>query len=202
MNILISSKSFVIREYLHQLFIQIYQDTSIQTTTDLKKLDLKNLQKIDFLLVDLKEKTEENLKIISYLKYKIKDLKVLIVDRKNSNQTLKKSLQLGLDGYIHEFTDKEEFIFNINKILKGKKVYDSQKLQSLISQENVPSQEVLTKREKEVLKELGKGLNNKEISDNLYITESTVKKHVSSILQKLSLKNRQEAIIYINNNLR
>lgn len=55
---------------------------------------------------------------------------------------------------------------------------------------------MLTKREQDVLREISKGLNNKEIADNLFITESTVKKHVSNILSKLDFRNRQEAILY------
>ena len=43
---------------------------------------------------------------------------------------------------------------------------------------------------------MSKGLNNKEIADNLYKTESTVKKHVSNIFSKLDFRNRQEAILY------
>ena len=46
---------------------------------------------------------------------------------------------------------------------------------------------------------MSKGLNNKEIGENLFITECTVKKHVSNIFQKLNIRNRQEAIIYVSN---
>ena len=55
----------------------------------------------------------------------------------------------------------------------------------------------LTMREEEVLDKIAEGKNNKVISEELYISESTVKSHVRNILQKLNLKNRKEAIVYV-----
>jgi DNA-binding NarL/FixJ family response regulator len=54
----------------------------------------------------------------------------------------------------------------------------------------------LTKREKEVLNELAKGKSNKEIASSLFITEKTVKTHVSNILAKLQLSDRTQAALY------
>ena len=54
----------------------------------------------------------------------------------------------------------------------------------------------LTKREKEILNLMGMNLTNQQISDRLYISTSTVKSHVSSVLSKLGQSNRSQAIIY------
>lgn len=54
----------------------------------------------------------------------------------------------------------------------------------------------LTEREREVLMHLGQGLNNKEVADLLFITEGTVKNHVSNVIQKLGLRDRTQAAIY------
>lgn len=104
---------------------------------------------------------------------------------------------MDIDGYMINITEKEEFIFVVNRIVQGKKAYDPILLKSVVSTNYLNKGDILTRRERDVLKELGKGLSNKEISYNLYITEHTVKKHISSILDKLNLKNRQEAILYI-----
>ena len=58
-----------------------------------------------------------------------------------------------------------------------------------------PAIEPLTAKEKEVLKQLVKGKSNKEIGAELHISETTVKTHVSSILQKLQVKDRTQAVI-------
>jgi DNA-binding NarL/FixJ family response regulator len=55
---------------------------------------------------------------------------------------------------------------------------------------------LLTNRELEVLAELSKGLTNSQIGNNLFISEGTAKKHVSSILSKLNMSNRMEVVVY------
>jgi two-component system nitrate/nitrite response regulator NarL len=57
--------------------------------------------------------------------------------------------------------------------------------------------ELLTTREKEILGEVTKGLSNRKIAERFYITEHTVKKHVNHILEKLNIKDRTEAILYV-----
>ena len=59
--------------------------------------------------------------------------------------------------------------------------------------------EQLTPREREVLYEIGRGLSNQQIAKKLFITESTVKKHVGQIFAKLGLKDRTQAALYANN---
>ena len=54
----------------------------------------------------------------------------------------------------------------------------------------------LTERELEVLKLVAQGMNNREIADELYISENTVKNHVRNILEKLHLHSRMEAVVY------
>ena len=55
---------------------------------------------------------------------------------------------------------------------------------------------MLTARELEVLKLVAKGMSNKEVADQLYISENTVKNHVRNILEKLHLHSRMEAVMY------
>ncbi|MGQ8968855.1 two-component system response regulator LnrK [Bacillus subtilis] len=73
---------------------------------------------------------------------------------------------------------REKQLKGINEIEKPKELLD------------------LTEREIEVLAELGYGLNNKEIAEKLYITEGTVKNHVSNIISKLAVRDRTQAAIY------
>ena len=65
-----------------------------------------------------------------------------------------------------------------------------------MSRVSVNNENILTNKEKSVLKYVCKGLTNKNIAEELNVTDYTIKKHVSSILHKLNLKNRQDIIIY------
>ena len=196
MNILIVSESFIVREYMEQLFKEVLDYTSINIKKRLSKTTQEELLQIDFAFIDIHDDILNELKIIDYIKIRNKNLKVLVSDRNKNKNTFKKVLAYGIEGYITNTTEKEEFIFLLKKILRGKKAYETDLIDKVVNGRVENKLDQLTKREQEVLKEMSKGLNNKEIADNLFITESTVKKHVSNIFSKLDFRNRQEAILY------
>ena len=196
MNILIVSESFIVREYMEQLFKEVLEYSTINTKKRLSKTTQEELLQIDFAFIDIHDDTLNELKIIDYIKIRNRNLKVLVSDRNKNKNTFKKVLAYGIEGYITNTIEKEEFIFLLKKILRGKKAYETDLIDKVVNGRIENKLELLTKREQDVLREMSKGLNNKEIADNLFITESTVKKHVSNILSKLDFRNRQEAILY------
>ena len=84
-------------------------------------------------------------------------------------------------------------------VSRGRKYYDPGIMEMILNERDMLMGDNLTAREQDVLKELGKGSSNKEIAENLFITEYTVKKHVSRILTKLGLSDRTQAALYVNN---
>ena len=196
MNILLISESFILREYMENLFNEIIKDAQVNVKIRLSETTQEVLLQTDFVFIDIYDEISKELKIIDYIKIKNKKLKALVIDRNKNKSTFKKVLKYGIEGYITNLVDKEEFIFSIKKILNGKKVYETDLVEIVVNDKTNKELNQLTRREQEVLKEISKGLNNKEIADNLFITECTVKKHVSNIFQKLNFRNRQEAIIY------
>ena len=196
MNILIVSESFIVREYMEQLFKEVLEYSSISIKTKLSKTTQEELLQTDFVFIDTHNDVLNELKIIDYIKIRNKNLKVLVSDRNKNKNTFKKVLAYGIEGYITNTIEKEEFIFLLKKVIRGKKAYETDLIDKVVNGRVENKLDNLTKREQDVLREISKGLNNKEIADNLFITESTVKKHVSNIFVKLNIKNRQEAIIY------
>ena len=199
MNILIVSEAFVIREYMEYFFKDLLEDVNVNVKRTLRETTKDELLQTDFILIDIHNDIVKDLKIIDYIKLKNKKLKALVIDRNKNKNTFKKVLDYGIEGYITNTIEKDEFIFLINKVLSGKKSYETDLIEVVVNSKTESNIEKLTKRECEVLKEMSKGLNNKEIGENLFITECTVKKHVSNIFQKLNIRNRQEAIIYVSN---
>ena len=199
MNILLVSESFILREYMENLFHEIIKDAQINVKIRLSETTKEELLQTDFVFIDIYDEISKELKIIDYIKIKNRKLKTIVIDRNKNKSTFKKVLKYGIEGYITNLVDKEEFIFNIKKILNGKKAYETDLVEIVVNDKINNQLNKLTRREQEVLKEISKGLNNKEIADNLFITECTVKKHISNIFQKLNFRNRQEAIIYTSN---
>ena len=196
MKILIVSESFIVREYMEQLFKEVLEYSSISIKTKLSKTTQEELLQTDFVFIDTHNDVLNELKIIDYIKIRNKNLKVLVSDRNKNKNTFKKVLAYWIEGYITNTIEKEEFIFLLKKVIRGKKAYETDLIDKVVNGSVENKLDKLTKREQDVLREMSKGLNNKEIADNLFITESTVKKHVSNIFSKLHFRNRQEAILY------
>ncbi|KGK85942.1 response regulator transcription factor [Clostridium sp. HMP27] len=150
----------------------------------------------DIALIDLRLGISSGLDIISRLEREKCNCKFVILTTSASEEDFKNCKEANVDGYILKNALPEEICYAIKIIYKGRKYYDPGILENIMSAENEIAIDCLTLRERDVLISLGKGLSNKEIAKKLYITEYTVKKHVSQVLNKLELSDRTQAAIY------
>lgn len=139
---------------------------------------------------------------------KFKDIgiksKVIILTIHEDKEYILKTLKLGANGYMLKDSSADSLIKGIRDVAKGEK-YIQPSVADLVSRSsnydeyfNVSIDKInsLTKREYEVLILIAEGLNNKDIADRLYISEKTVKNHVSNIFKKLDLNDRVQAAIF------
>ncbi|QQY78781.1 LuxR family two component transcriptional regulator [Keratinibaculum paraultunense] len=112
---------------------------------------------------------------------------------------LRETLKIGADGYVLKDSDADSLIKAIRDVNNGKTYIQPSIASSLVDDyddNDFSKIESLTKREYEVLTLVAEGLSNKEIADKLYISEKTVKNHVSSIFKKLGVNDRVQATIF------
>lgn len=153
----------------------------------------------DLVIVDLRLGQESGLDLIKECKVRGVECKYAVLTSSSNQQDFNKAKQLGVDGYILKDALPEELLHAIKMIGKGRKYFDPGVLELMNeSDEDDVIEEHLTPKEKEVLIELGKGMSNRDISERLFVTEYTVKKHVSQILAKLDLTDRTQAALYAN----
>ena len=200
MKILVVSESFIIRDSLNHILNEILDTDDIITVSNLNNVLDKELLEIDFSFIDVNKNNINIVKRLSKIRRKFKSSKIMILDSKKDIELFIKSVDYGIDGYILNIDDKDEFIYIIKKVLNGKKFYDSELLQYTIHNEKTNNEIDLTNREKCVLNYVCKGLSNKDIANELKVTDYTIKKHVSNILSKLHLRNRQDIILYAQDN--
>lgn len=162
---------------------------------------LKTIERLkpDLSLIDLKLGDEYGLDIIERINRDEVKSKFAILTSSVSEEDFKYAEQIKVDGYILKEALLDEILYAIRVIARGRKYYDPGVMDILMQKNNEGIIEELTEREKDVLIALGKGLNNRDIANKLYITEYTVKKHVSQILAKLDLHDRTQAALYANN---
>lgn len=200
MKILVVSESFIIRDSLNHILNEILDTDDIITVSNLNNVLDKELLEIDFSFIDVNKNNINIVKRLSKIRRKFKSSKIMILDSKKDIELFIKSVDYGIDGYILNIDDKDEFIYIIKRVLNGKKFYDSELLQYTIHNEKTNNEIDFTNREKCVLNYVCKGLSNKDIANELKVTDYTIKKHVSNILSKLHLRSRQDIILYAQDN--
>jgi len=159
-------------------------------------IEIINSTKPDLAIIDLKLRKDSGLGIVSSIKKDNGICKMVILTTLIEESEFKQAEALGVDGYILKDAVPEEICYAIRVIEKGRKYYDPGIIEVVMKKEDEIAIDILTSRERDVLIELGKGLNNMEIANKLFITEHTVKKHVSQILCKLGYSDRTQAAIY------
>lgn len=153
-------------------------------------------EKPDLALIDLRLGKKSGLDVVVKIDRKDYKGKLVILTTSSEERDFKNAEAAEVDGYILKDALPEEICYAIRLISKGRKYYDPGVMEALVKDENQSDLDCLTCREKDVLKLLGKGLSNMEIAGTLYITEHTVKKHVSQILSKLGYADRTQAAIH------
>ena len=126
------------------------------------------------------------------------DIKILMLTSSECEKDVMTALQIGAKAYILKGIGGIELINIIVKVTKGETYITPSLASSILGQSqrsNASWLEKLNPRENEVLKILAEGFTNKQIADELFLSEKTIKYYVSNILQKLQVKNRVEAAL-------
>lgn len=139
------------------------------------------------------------------------DSKIIMLTIHDDREYLYETINIGADGYVLKDSDADTLIKAIKDVYSGKS-FIQPSLASLLVKEyssngNITSEnakkDLLTKREYEVLILIAEGLNNREIAQKLFISEKTVKNHVSNIFKKIEVTDRiQAAIFAFKNNIK
>lgn len=151
-------------------------------------------------IVDLNLGNDDGLEIVSNSRNKGVKTKFVILTSSVRKDDFTRAMEIGVNGYILKEAFAEDILYAIRVVLRGKQFIDPEviRYQTAASRE-MNGLEDLTPRESDVLMELGKGLSNYEIAKELFISENTVKKHVSNILSKLELSHRTQAALLVSN---
>ncbi|WP_309306678.1 response regulator transcription factor [Staphylococcus rostri] len=155
----------------------------------------------ELVLVDLVMSEMNGITLIQHLKRHHAALKILVLTSYVDGEHVISAMHEGADGYEMKDVEPERLIESIQRVLDGQTVIHKEAQQVMEVVNNKPhNQNKLSKRETEVLKEMAKGKTNKEIADTLFVSEKTIKTHVSHILAKLEVTDRTQAALYAMSN--
>ena len=202
-EIIIADDHMMIREGLKQLLELDGTMKVIAEANDGEEcLNLLN-EKIhpDILLLDINMPKKNGIEVLEYIKQNKIPVKVLILTVHNEVEYLLKAVDIGIDGYLLKDSSYDELKEAIDVVISGNTYIQPSLLPALnesmedyaLDKEKI---ELLTKRELDVLRLISEGCSNKKISDELTISERTVKNHISHIFKKIDVEDRTQAAVF------
>jgi DNA-binding NarL/FixJ family response regulator len=166
---------------------------------------LEENHNIDVVLMDIQMPEMDGIKATELVKNKYPQIKVIMLTVVDDDECIFKAIKAGANGYLLKEINAENLYKSIVEVTKGGapmtpsialKTLNLLRNPDFSTSQNEEVEEIkLTKRETEILVQLSKGLNYNNISDNLIISPSTVRKHIENIYKKLQVHSKMEAVM-------
>jgi len=158
--------------------------TAREAIADIERLDP------DVVLMDLRMPEMEGTEAIMELRRVRPEVRILVLTNYESDEDISRAMQVGARGYLLKNTPQEEIVKAVEMVARNERCVPERIAQRLVV---AMGRESLSQRELEVLTLVAKGLTNKEIAQQLFISDKTVRNHVTSCLEKLHANDRTEA---------
>ena len=160
----------------------------------------------DVVLMDVKMPRRGGIEACVAIKEAVPSARIVMLTMSDDEADLYEAVKAGASGYLLKEIRAEELAGSIRAVYEGQSLINPSLASKLLTEfatmsrrtaspQSVPAPK-LTNREMEVLRAVARGLNNREIAKELFISENTVKNHIRNILEKLQLHSRMEAVVY------
>jgi DNA-binding NarL/FixJ family response regulator len=191
-RILIADDHYVVRIGLSAL-ISVEPDMEViaMAADGAEALELFRYHRPDLALLDMRMPVKDGVQTTMEIRSQFPDARIIMLTAFDGDEDIHKALQAGAQGYVFKNSSVEKLVPALRAVAAGQRWIPKEVASRLASRKSF---ENLTSREVQVLKEMAKGLANKEIAETLGISEHTVKTHLKNILGKLRAADRTEAV--------
>lgn len=161
----------------------------------------------DVVLMDMRMPEYDGSYGITKIKADFPDIRVLVLTTFDDRETVDAAVRSGADGYILKEMDDDKVIQSVKAVCAGIRVFGENVFEGMRRQmtQALPKAEQakdLTPRERDIMRLVAQGMDNKAIAAELFLAEGTVRNNISRLLEKLKLKDRtQLAVFAVKNNL-
>lgn len=209
-NIMIADDHILFREGMKKL---MESNSEIQIVLESEDGEdcleqLENTEKnIDLLLLDISMPKKDGIEVLKALKEKKSEVRVFILTAHDEIEYLVNAVDLGVNGFALKTVTYSELLAAIKHVIEGKQYIQTSLIPALnnkLIKRDVDKDKIdsLTRREMDMLIQIASGMSNREIANSLFITERTVKNHISSLFKKIEVSDRTQAAVFaIKNNL-
>lgn len=151
-------------------------------------LQLLQQQAVDIVLTDIEMPQITGLELIAVIKDKYPDIRTVIMSTFSRTGYVRRALELGVDGFILKEAPSEELTQSIRKIMAGQKVIAPE-----LAFDAMGDSDPLSDKERKALRLAGEGMKTRDIAQQLYLSEGTVRNYLSEAISKLDAANRIDA---------
>ena len=199
-RILITDDHAVVRQGL-RMFLSLDPDIEVvgEAQDGQEALAMARELKPDVVLMDLLMPLMDGIEATKAIRSELPGVEVIALTSVLEDASVSEAVKAGAIGYLLKDTDAEELHRAIRGAAEGRVQLAPEAAARLMREVRAPekkSPQALTEREREVLRLLARGKANKQIAANLFVSEKTVKAHVSSILMKLGVTSRTQAALH------
>ena len=204
MKIIICDDQALIRDGL-QLILGIEADIDVVATAQdgAEAVDLVAEHNPDLVLMDLKMPIMNGIEATRRIRRKHPDLPILVLTTYDADEWVFDALRAGANGYLLKDTPRDRIVAAVRGSAEGKSFIDPNVAGKLIGQvatgSDAPSSnalaKLLTERELTVLRLVGEGQSNRDIAQQLFLSEGTVRNYLSQIFAKLEVPDRTQAAV-------
>ncbi|MEH7235914.1 response regulator transcription factor [Bacillus sp. JJ1562] len=173
-----------------------------EAANGIEAIELAKSLKPDLILMDLVMPEMDGIAATRVIKKELPEIRIMMLTSFSDQDHVIPALEAGASGYQLKDIEPDDLVTSIKKMMDGENQLHPKATSHLLASlsnhriQEKKAIEELTNRELDVLKEIAKGKSNKEIASSLFITEKTVKTHVSNLLGKLELTDRTQAALY------
>ena len=189
-----------------KIMLETYPDIEVihQAGNGREAFECCQIEVPDVVLMDIRMPVSTGIEGTKLIKEAYPEVKIVMVTTFQDTEYIVEAMQYGASGYLLKDSSYEAIYDGIKVALSGKVVMDATVSEKLVMQPKAPttiektdiSSLGLTEREIELIRLVSPGLNNKEISEALFLSEGTVKNNISTILSKLALRDRTQLVIF------
>ncbi|CEA03214.1 Response regulator protein VraR [Metalysinibacillus saudimassiliensis] len=201
-RVLIADDHHVVRRGL-LFFLKTQKDIEVvgEASNGEEAVQLATALEPDIILMDLVMPKLNGIEATAKVKKLLPKTEVLMLTSFSDRDHVIPALEAGAAGYQLKDIEPDELVKSIRQIMGGEHILHPDATITLEAQQqelaNAPhTANPLTPRERDVLAELTKGKSNKEIASSLFVTEKTIKTHISNIFSKLEVQDRTQAALY------
>lgn len=203
-SILLAEDQALVRKGL-KMMIETDRELNVtaEASTGREAVDYCFKQAFDLVILDIRMPEMTGLEASRLIRENWPDIKILILTTFNDEEYALEAMKNQVNGYLLKDGDADELIRTIRLCLEGGLMIEGQVaaklMPTLLQQQKKEVTKVdpsLTERELSIMKEISEGKSNQEIAAELFLSVGTVKNHITTILDKLNLRDRTQIAIY------